>query len=280
MVTGAPLHAASLVCVKDLIPAYLGTDLKSDDLLTGVSFGSGGTGYDPLTPVLVSVLSMSKQLDLFVEYKERLKETAGKDTAASIVAESLYLVCAGSNDILNNFYLGLIRRLQYDISSYVDVLIQQVSDFVHKLYQHGARKIAVVGLPPLGCLPLQRTIFGGLKRDCEKSRNSAAVLFNSRLETYIFRLQAELKCQTIGYVDIYDVLLDMIRHPQNFGFEEATSGCCGTGDFEVSFLCNSITASTCVDDTKFVFWDSVHPTQQAYKIIVDYVFPRYIQKLL
>ncbi|KAJ4774898.1 GDSL esterase/lipase EXL3 [Rhynchospora pubera] len=280
MVTGAPLHAASLVCVKDLIQAYLGTDLKSDDLLTGVSFGSGGTGYDPLTPVLVSVLSMSKQLDLFVEYKERLKEIAGPDTAASIVVESLYLVCAGSNDILNNYYLGLIRRLQYDISSYADFLIQQISDFVHRLYQHGARKIAIVGLPPLGCLPLQRALFGGPKRDCEASRNRAALLFNSMLEKYIFRLQAELKCQTIGYVDIYDILLDIITSPQNFGFEEATKGCCGTGHFEVSFLCNSITASTCVDDTKFVFWDSVHPTQQAYKIIVDYVFPRYIQILL
>jgi hypothetical protein len=44
---------ASQLGLKDLVPAYLGTNLTDDDLLTGVSFASGGTGYDPLTSTLV-----------------------------------------------------------------------------------------------------------------------------------------------------------------------------------------------------------------------------------
>ena len=36
--------------IKELLPAYLDPNLKSQDLLTGVNFASGGTGYDPLTP--------------------------------------------------------------------------------------------------------------------------------------------------------------------------------------------------------------------------------------
>jgi hypothetical protein len=31
----------------------VGVDLSPEDLLTGVSFASGATGFDPLTPVLV-----------------------------------------------------------------------------------------------------------------------------------------------------------------------------------------------------------------------------------
>jgi len=50
--------------------------------------------------------------------------------------------------------------------------------------------------------------------------------------------------------------------------------------FEVSLLCNQLTAATCPDDRKYVFWDSFHPTERAYEIIVDYLFPRYVEKLL
>jgi hypothetical protein len=38
--------------VKKLLPAYLDPNLQLQDLLTGVSFASGGAGYDPLTSQL------------------------------------------------------------------------------------------------------------------------------------------------------------------------------------------------------------------------------------
>ena len=39
--------------VKQLLPPYLGVQHTPEDLLTGVSFASGATGFDPLTPVIV-----------------------------------------------------------------------------------------------------------------------------------------------------------------------------------------------------------------------------------
>lgn len=38
------------------MPAYLDPNLKTEDLLTGVSFASGGSGYDPLTPKIVVII--------------------------------------------------------------------------------------------------------------------------------------------------------------------------------------------------------------------------------
>ena len=186
---------------------------------------------------------------------------------------------------------------------------------LQQLYQQGARRIAILGMPPVGCVPLQRTLAGGLARDCDPARNHAAQLYNSRLKEEIARLQEELQCQKIGYVDIYDILQDMITNPCKYGahhlaclgrhpeltlslwpvtefdgflvgciafagFEVSTRGCCGTGEFEVSLLCNQVTATTCPDDRKYVFWDSFHPTERAYEIIVDYLFPRYVENLL
>ena len=52
-------------------------------------------------------------------------------------------------------------------------------------------------------------------------------------------------------------------------FEETNKGCCGTGLFEVTPLCNEITP-VCDDASKYVFWDSVHPTEAAYQYIAKY----------
>ena len=39
--------------VKEYLPAYLDPSLQDEDLQTGVSFASGGTGYDPVTPKIL-----------------------------------------------------------------------------------------------------------------------------------------------------------------------------------------------------------------------------------
>lgn len=65
------------------------------------------------------------------------------------------------------------------------------------------------------------------------------------------------------------------------GFEVATKGCCGTGKLEVTYLCNSFDDPlTCKNDTKYVFWDSYHPTEKAYDVLITIVFNSTVQKLL
>lgn len=51
-------QTASRLGIKELLPPYIGDDLELSDLLTGVAFASGGSGYDPLTPK-ISVTSCS-----------------------------------------------------------------------------------------------------------------------------------------------------------------------------------------------------------------------------
>lgn len=59
--------------IKETLPAYLDPDLKDDDLATGVSFVSGGSGLDDLTSTNVNVFSMHSQLVYFKEYITRLE---------------------------------------------------------------------------------------------------------------------------------------------------------------------------------------------------------------
>lgn len=49
---------ADYLGVKPVLPAYLRPGLTQEDLLTGVSFASGGSGFDPLTPIVVVITSI------------------------------------------------------------------------------------------------------------------------------------------------------------------------------------------------------------------------------
>ncbi|KAL2346229.1 hypothetical protein Fmac_000229 [Flemingia macrophylla] len=172
---------------------FLGTPRSQpSDLLNGVNFASGGTGYDPLTAHLVSVVSLPEQLEQFKKYSENLKGNFGESKTNFILSKGLVLVVSSSNDIANTYFATGARKLQYDIPSYTDMLVQTASSFVKELYESGLRRIGVFGAPPLGCLPFLRTLFGGLQRICVEEINMASKLFNSKLSSELQNLNQSL----------------------------------------------------------------------------------------
>ncbi|RVX03385.1 GDSL esterase/lipase EXL3 [Vitis vinifera] len=203
--------------IKKLLPAYLDPALQPSDLLTGVSFASGASGYDPLTP-----------------------------------------------------------KISYDFASYADLLVTWASSFFKELYGLGARRIAVFSAPPLGCLPSQRSLAGGIERECVEKYNEASKLFNTKLSSGLDSLNTNFPLAKFVYVDIYNPLLDIIQNPQKSGFEVVNKGCCGTGLIEVAVLCNQFNPFTCNDVTKYVFWDSYHPTERLYKILIGEIIREYV----
>ncbi|KAK7342297.1 hypothetical protein VNO80_25244 [Phaseolus coccineus] len=262
--------------VKKLLPPYLDPNLQREDLLTGVSFATGGSGYDPLTSKIALVLSLSDQLDKFREYKKKIQDMVGENTTTTMVSKSIYILCTGSNDITNTFFTLPFRRLQYNISTYTDFLTSQASHFLQELYGLGARRIGIIGLPNLGCVPFQRTFKGGIKRACSDLENQAAMLFNNKLSSQIDALGKLLPDARLVYLDIYNPLLDMIKNPTKYGFEVTNKGCCGTGEFEVGFLCNPLTLKLCSNRSNYMFWDSFHPTEKAYNVLCSEVIDKNI----
>ncbi|KAK1588754.1 hypothetical protein Q3G72_026687 [Acer saccharum] len=215
--------------VKEIVPAYLDPNLQPQDLITGVSFASGASGYDPLTSKITSTISMTEQLDLFKQSLTKIKAAVGEEQTAYILSKSIFLVCSGSDDIANTYYGTPFRWLDYDINSYTDLMSDAASSFLQELYGVGARRIAV-----------------------------------------------KFPDSKIVFLDAYTPLLSLFQNPANYGFEVGTKGCCGTGNIEVSLLCTQLSNSkTCKDDTKYIFWDSYHPTEAAYKVLVTELLSKY-----
>ncbi|GAB2252350.1 hypothetical protein Droror1_Dr00005197 [Drosera rotundifolia] len=256
--------------IKEYLPPYLNQSLEFQDLVTGVNFATGATGYDPVSAQLATVKSLDDQLELFKDYKTRMTAAIGNSKASKLISESAYLIFAGSNDITNTYFLTNLRRPQYDVDSYTDLLVSFASKFYQALYAEGVRTMGVMNIPPIGCLPSQRTLAGGLRRSCVDEYNKAALLFNSKLNTEIESLNRNLSGAAIFFLDVYAPLLDLINNPSQAGFEVVDKGCCGTGNIEVSILCNRLEyLLTCKDATKYIFWDSFHPTEATYRYIVD-----------
>lgn len=121
---------ASMLQVKQLIPPFLYPKLSTNELLTGVSFASAGTGYDTLTTVISRVVPMAKQLEYFRSYSERLKKIVGEKEAQRIINRALVAVSAGTNDFIFNFYDVPTRRAEFDIYNYQEFILEKLHDFV------------------------------------------------------------------------------------------------------------------------------------------------------
>lgn len=80
---------------------------------------------------------MTEQLNLFEGHKEKLKIIAGDERAAGIIAKSIYLIVTGTQDIANTYFTTWLRKLQYDLPSYINFVAQQASSFYQvDLYIH------------------------------------------------------------------------------------------------------------------------------------------------
>ncbi|KAK3039901.1 hypothetical protein RJ639_027736 [Escallonia herrerae] len=255
---------AEAIGYTKIIPGFLDPHMKKADLLHGVSFASAGSGYDDLTANLTTVLSVAQQLKYFMHYKIHLREMVGEKRAKEIVSNAIVVLSMGTNDFLQNYYVEPIRSEQYSVEKYQKFLISSMFRDVKAMYRLGARRLVVVGVPPLGCFPLVKTLRD--ETECDKILNTVSLSFNSQIIETLATLEATTGMKT-AFVDIYHVILNAIQNPKRYGFAETSKGCCGSGTLEYGETCRGL--STCADPTKYIYWDAVHPTEKMYKIIAD-----------
>lgn len=116
--------------LKDLLPAYLDPIINDHDLLTGVSFASAGSGFDDRTAEISSVIPMDKQIEYFEQCKDRISASVGVEVAEKIVNDAIFVISAGTNDLVWNYYDLPTRKVDFTISGYHDFLLQKLQSLV------------------------------------------------------------------------------------------------------------------------------------------------------
>lgn len=91
---------------------------------------------------------------------------------------------------------------------------------IQGLIEEGAQTIAVVGLPPIGCLPI---VINANSRDAMKDRNCIDKLswvakeYNQQLQKTMNSIQQQHPNSKLIYGDIFHPLEDMTKNPQKYG---------------------------------------------------------------
>jgi phospholipase/lecithinase/hemolysin len=160
-------------------------------------------------------------------------------------ANALYIIWAGAND-----YLGGGNSTNQPI--------ENLTKAVKSLAQLGAKNILVVNLPDLGKLPGTRnTQRSGTLSNLTHQHNSqlAHALKNLRQQ-----FKSELK---VNYFDVNSLFNRAIDNPEKFGFANVTDTCL---DIERSQYI------ICKNPAKYLFWDDIHPSTAAHKLLAETVF--------
>ncbi|KAA0052645.1 GDSL esterase/lipase [Cucumis melo var. makuwa] len=247
----------------ETVPAFLDRTLKPIELLHGVSFASASSGYDDLTANYSNVLSLPKQLEYLMHYKLHLKRQVGGEKAEKIIRNAIVVISMGTNDFLENYFLEPLRPKQFTLDQYQNFLVSSMYRNVQVMHRLGVRRLVVVGVPPLGCMPVVRTITNQ-NTTCSKVFNQAAYAFNAKMKLKLAGIKASLGMLT-SFVDAYAIVQAAVQNPTAYGLRETARGCCGTGLVEYGETCKG--SPTCTDPQNYVFWDAVHPSQKMYKIL-------------
>lgn len=164
-----------------------------------------------------SVIPLWKEVEYYKDYQKKLREYLGNEKANEVLSEAMYLISMGTNDFLENYYMFPGTQRRYTIEEYQVFLTGVAENFLTQLYNLSARKISIGGIPPMGCLPLERSknFFGG--GECVEEYNEVARSFNKKLSVMVEKLNQNLTGIQLVLSSPYDAMLDIIKNPNLYG---------------------------------------------------------------
>lgn len=181
--------------------------------------------------------SSSKQMPLGL--LAQIEHFTASNTSAD--PNALYIIWAGTND-----YLGGATN--------PTVPIKNLTMAVKSLSAVGAKNILVINLPDLGKLPETRN---SRRADL---LNNLTEQHNSSLTISLNSLRQQLNSQiNITYYDVNSLFNQILNNPKKFGFTDVTTPCLSQ-------------VSLCGQPNEYLFWDSIHPTTAAHKLLAELVF--------
>ncbi|XP_058077022.1 GDSL esterase/lipase At5g55050-like [Magnolia sinica] len=262
-------------------PAFLSLPNASfrKKFFTGVNFAGGGSGLLEITGIILGeVISMKEQVENFAMVCSNLTAHRGSEATEMLLSKSLFLISIGSNDIFQDFFFyGPTNSAHKD--RFIARLASEYKDHlkVSNIYKLGARKFGIISVPPIGCCPYQR-----LKNDttwgCLEDMNESARRFYHATDVLLRELSSELKGMKYSLGNAYEMVIDVIDHPDRHGFKNITSACCGGGKLNGETECDR-QADLCSNRRDYLFWDMFHPTQAASKMAADTLYaglPRFV----
>ncbi|XP_015576672.2 GDSL esterase/lipase At1g29670-like [Ricinus communis] len=250
-----------LLGFENFIPPFLSAN--GTEILKGVNYASGSAGIRTETGKQLGVnVDLSTQLQNHQVTISHIIDILGsKDSATQHLNKCFYSFVIGNNDYINNYFLPQFYNtsIQYTPEQYAEVLIEEYSQRIMKLYNSGARKVALTGIGPIGCTPGAVNSYDTNGSLCVDSMNQAANFFNNRLQLLVDELNSNLTDAKFIYLNTYGIVSEYAASP---GFDIKINGCCEVNEFGLCIPYDD----PCEFRNLHLFWDAFHPSEIANKI--------------
>ncbi|XP_076925107.1 GDSL esterase/lipase At5g55050-like [Bidens hawaiensis] len=260
---------------------------SSNAMVSGVSFASGGAGIlNEMEELFWQSISFTKQVGYYSLVHEQLVQQLGSDEAQAHLSKSLFVVIIGSNDLFNYFNKNSKSSKEYTPQQFVDLMVSTLKGHLKRLYELGSRKFVITGVVSIGCCPAQRK--DSSTGDCNAEINTWSMKYNDGLKALLHELKTELSDIHYSYCETYDVLNNLVQHPETYEFTEIKEACCGCGStLKAEFPCTPI-STYCLNRENHLFWDLYHPTEHTSSVFADSIysgsqqitFPMNVEKLV
>ncbi|WCJ42451.1 GDSL esterase/lipase [Euphorbia peplus] len=252
----------------NFLPPFGAPTAHDDKILNGIDYASGSSGIlDETGSQVGQVASLSVQMSNFVNTTlPELEKLLGMKSE-QFLGDYMFFVASGANDIGSNYHTRHNQTLEFFVSH----LSELVTAHIKNLYRLGGRKFAFMAVYPIGCYPVGRVGNG-----CNETANNNCKAYNVHLKAMIDNLPKELPGSHFVYVNGFDILAELTRHPTRFGIKDGQNTCCEvirndptTGG---SGCKRSDHPIICPNRSDYVFFDGAHTSEAANQIIANKAF--------
>ncbi|XP_074270555.1 GDSL esterase/lipase At4g16230-like [Silene latifolia] len=234
-----------------LIPAFADPRTKGGAITHGVNFGSGGSGIlDDTGSIVGKVTTLNEQIDNFEKETLPALEAQVGSQRAAILPNYLFLIAAGNNDYLLNYFIG---RQLLTPQAFAAKLISVYSNQLKRLYNLGARRFILVSVYPLGCSPVVSRGLG-----CLPIQNGVVSIFYDQLISMVDGLKQQLPASDIVVLNSVKLITDVINNAGAAGFSNTNGSCC---QLSVNGASCQENGSVCNDRKSYVYFDGQHNTE-------------------
>jgi phospholipase/lecithinase/hemolysin len=209
------------------------TNLSTQAPSKGINFAFGGSLSGEDNAFVPGAPGVLKQVGSFVGNNQKVDPNA------------LYAVWGGANDYL------------FAQNPNVNQTVSNLSNAVGALAQAGAKNILVFNLPDSGKTPI------ALRTGNSSSLTTLTNAHNAVLASALGQFNNNNPSVNIIPVDINSLFNRVIANPGEFGFKDVSTSCV------VYDIRNNQLLKTCNNPNDYLFFDEVHPTTNAHKLVAE-----------
>ncbi|WP_414444307.1 SGNH/GDSL hydrolase family protein [Burkholderia sp. 22PA0106] len=208
------------------------------------NWATGGAGVDQY----LVVPGIAQQVDSWQQYMDRAPDYRPGNT--------LFMVFAGANDLVN-----------YGLTS--EAAANGLRKSLDRLAAAGATNILLVQLPDVSRAP-------AVSARSDASRMAEQVKdYNRRLVDAATKLREHYGAALrIEVFDTYAAFNDLLNHPDQYGFDDVARSCLNIAHpSTIQYMRTQSPRADCHDPSRFVFWDTLHPTTHTHEWIAQRLLP-------